>query len=73
MTTPAYPINVFWSEEDGAWVADVPDLEYCSAFGDTPHEAVAEVEIAMAAWLDAAKSSGRKVPPPSAYAVRAAP
>ncbi len=71
MTTPTYPINVFWSEEDEAWVADVPDLAYCSAFGDTPHEAVAEVEIAMEAWLDAAQSSGRQVPPPSPHAVHA--
>jgi predicted RNase H-like HicB family nuclease len=71
VTTPTYPINVFWSDEDEAWVADVPDLAYCSAFGDTPHEAVAEVEIAMEAWLDAARSSGRQVPPPSAHAVHA--
>jgi predicted RNase H-like HicB family nuclease len=71
MTTPAYPINVFWSDEDEAWVADVPDLAYCSALGDTPHDAVAEVEIAMAAWVDAARASGRPVPPPSAHAVHA--
>jgi predicted RNase H-like HicB family nuclease len=42
---------VFWSNEDDAWVADVPDLEYCSATGDTPHEAVCEVEVAIEAWL----------------------
>jgi predicted RNase H-like HicB family nuclease len=71
VTTPTYPINVFWSDEDEAWVADVPDLAYCSAFGDTPHEAVAEVEVAMDAWLDAARSSGRQVPPPFAHAVDA--
>ena len=40
--TPKYPINVFWSEADGAWVADVPDLRSCSAFGDSPTEALAE-------------------------------
>ena len=43
-----YHINVFWSEEDGAWVADVPDLEYCSAHGATPVEAVRQVEIGRA-------------------------
>ena len=64
MTTPAYPIDVFWNDEDNAWVADVPDLAYCSAFGDSPHEAVAEVEIAIEAWLEAARSSGRPVPTP---------
>ncbi|MHB2028527.1 MAG: type II toxin-antitoxin system HicB family antitoxin [Acidimicrobiales bacterium] len=45
---PLYPINVFWSEEDPAWVADVPDLTYCSALGDSPHDAVVEVEVAIA-------------------------
>jgi predicted RNase H-like HicB family nuclease len=68
---PTYPINVFWSGEDEAWVADVPDLAYCSAQGDTPHEAVAEVEIAIGAWLEAARSGGRPIPPPSARAVHA--
>ena len=71
VTTPAYPINVLSSDEDAAWVADVPDLAYCSALGDTPHEAVAEVEVAMAAWLEAAKSSGRQAPRPSARAIHA--
>ena len=42
--TPKYDINLFWSEADGAWVADVPDLRSCAAFGDTPAEALAEVE-----------------------------
>ncbi len=71
MTAAPYPINVFWSEEDGAWVADVPDLEYCSALGDTPHEAVAEAEVAMHIWLEAATASGRRHPRPSARAVQA--
>jgi len=66
---PAYPISVFWSDEDKEWIADVPDLTYCSAFGDTPHEAVAEVELAIAAWLEAASSSGRSIPEASARVV----
>jgi predicted RNase H-like HicB family nuclease len=68
---PAYPINVFWSEEDEAWVADVPDLTFCSALGSTPHEAVAEVELAIKAWLEAAVGAGRAIPPPTAPAIRA--
>jgi predicted RNase H-like HicB family nuclease len=71
MKMPGYPINVFWSDEDEAWVADVPDLTYCSAVGDTPHDAVAEVEIAVEAWLEAANSSGRDVPQPSSRAIHA--
>ncbi|HEY1990755.1 MAG TPA: type II toxin-antitoxin system HicB family antitoxin [Acidimicrobiales bacterium] len=66
-----YPINVFWIDEDDAWVADVPDLAYCSALGDSPHEAVAEAEVAIKAWLEAARSSGRPVPPPSARPIHA--
>lgn len=69
MKIPAYPIDVFWSDEDDAWVANVPDLTYCSALGDSPHEAVAEVEVAMEAWLEAARSRGRQVPTPSVRAV----
>lgn len=39
-----YHINIFYSEEDGGYIADVPDSQVCSAFGDTPAEALAEVE-----------------------------
>jgi predicted RNase H-like HicB family nuclease len=67
----AYPIDVFWSEEDEVWIADVPDLAYCSAHGDTPHDAVAEVEVAVEAWLQAARETGRPIPNPSRRAVRA--
>ena len=59
-----YHINVFWSEEDGAWIADVPDLEFCSAHGKTPVDAVTEVEAAMKAWLDAAREAGKAIPEP---------
>lgn len=69
MTT--YPIEVFWSDEDEAWVANVPDLPLCSAHGSTPHDAVAEVEVAIEAWLDAARSEGRPIPIPSPRAARA--
>ncbi|MGO8876383.1 MAG: type II toxin-antitoxin system HicB family antitoxin [Acidimicrobiales bacterium] len=69
MTT--YPIEVYWSEEDGVWIADVPDLPFCTAHGPTPHEAVAEVEIATEAWLDAARAAGRPVPEPSSGAAQA--
>ncbi len=59
-----YHINIFYSEEDGGYIADIPDLESCSAFGDTPEEALAEVEKAKAAWLEAAKETGKIIPPP---------
>lgn len=59
-----YHINVFWSEEDACWVADIPDLAHCSAFGMTPEEAIREVQIAREAWTEAARASGRQVPSP---------
>ena len=55
-----YHINIFYSEEDGGYVADIPDLECCSAFGQTPEEALAEVERAKEAWLQAAREAGRR-------------
>jgi len=57
-----YSVNIFWSDEDGCWVADVPDLKYCSAFGDTPEEALAEVQVAKGLWLDVAREKGIPIP-----------
>jgi predicted RNase H-like HicB family nuclease len=59
-----YHINLFWSDEDGAWIADIPDLESCSAHGPTPQRALAEVMVAKAAWLEAARKHGNPIPPP---------
>ena len=61
---PKYHINLFWSEADGAWVADVPDLQSCSAFGDSPAEALAEIEQAIEAWLAVASKEGLPIPEP---------
>ena len=59
-----YHVNIFYSEEDEGYIADIPDLEACSAFGTTPAEALAQVEIAKAAWLEAARAEGKPVPSP---------
>lgn len=59
-----YHINIFYSEEDGCYVADIPDLSSCSAFGATPEEALREVEKAKEAWLEVAKDKGLPVPEP---------
>ncbi len=59
-----YHINIFYSAEDKGYIADIPDLKYCSAFGDTPEEALRELKIAKKAWLEVAKESGKPVPPP---------
>lgn len=59
-----YHINIFFSDEDEGWIADIPDLEACSAFGETPEEALAEVETAKRAWLASARELGKPIPPP---------
>ena len=60
-----YHINIFYSEEDGGYIADIPDLPHCSAFGENPKEALAGVLKAKAAWMKAAKAEGKPIPPPS--------
>ena len=59
-----YHINIFYSEDDGGYIADIPDLEACSAFGDTPDKALREVETAKGAWLKAAKAEHKPIPAP---------
>jgi predicted RNase H-like HicB family nuclease len=60
-----YHINIFFSEEDEGYVADIPDLAMCSAFGETPAKALAEVETAKELWLNTARAEGKSIPEPS--------
>lgn len=57
-------LNIFYSDEDGGYIADIPDLEACSAFGETPEEALAEVRRAKEAWLETARAEGKPIPAP---------
>ncbi len=59
-----YHINIFHSEEDGGYIADIPDLDACSAFGETPEKALEEVQRAKAAWIEAARAEAKPVPQP---------
>ena len=59
-----YHINIFYSEEDECYVADIPDFRFCSAFGDTPEEALKEILVAKELWLEEAAASGGEVPKP---------
>ena len=59
-----YHINIFYSEEDQGYIADIPDLQACSAFGETPEEALREALEAKKLWLDAARAEGKPVPSP---------
>ena len=60
-----YHINVFWSDEDGCYVADIPDLVPCSAVGDTPEAALAQVLVAKQVWLETARARGLRIPAPT--------
>jgi predicted RNase H-like HicB family nuclease len=59
-----YHINIFYSDEDGGYIADIPDLKACSAFGTTAEEALRELEIAKAVWLEAARAENKPIPEP---------
>jgi len=72
MMDPHYHINVFWSEEDACWIADVPDLRYCSAHGDTPAEALESVREAVQGWLEVAQAHGMTIPEPTYRAASSA-
>lgn len=57
-----FEIIIFWSDEDQAFVADVPELPGCMAHGDTHEAALAEVKQAISLWLETAQATGRVVP-----------
>ena len=57
-----YPIVVCWSDEDDASITDVPGLWSCSAWGDTPEEALREVLVAREAWIEVARRRGLSLP-----------
>jgi predicted RNase H-like HicB family nuclease len=59
-----YHINIFYSDEDEGYIADIPDLKYCSAWGATPEEALKEVLLAKASWLETATAKGNSLPVP---------
>ena len=60
-----YHVNIFYSEDDEGYIADIPDLKYCSAFGETQIEALQELSLAKQAWIEAAKAEGKPVPSPT--------
>ncbi len=64
MERPKYEIDIFWSEEDEGYVADVLDLEYCSSWVETYEEALREVRVAMELHLEVLGKAGRPIPKP---------
>lgn len=61
---PKYEVIIFWSQEDQAFIAEVPELAGCAADGKTYREALENVEVVIAEWIETAKELGRPVPAP---------
>lgn len=61
---PRYEMIIYWSDEDGAFIAEVPELSGCAADGRTYKEAVANAETIIKEWIDTARKLGRPVPEP---------
>lgn len=59
-----YEIILYWSSEDSAFVAEVPELAGCAADGTTRQEAIDNVEVVIAEWLETARELGRPIPEP---------
>lgn len=57
-----YHINIFYNEADKGYIADIPDLQACSAFGKTPAEALRQAQLAKEAWLEAARAEDKPIP-----------
>jgi predicted RNase H-like HicB family nuclease len=61
---PKYEVIIYWSEEDQAFVAEVPELPGCAADGKTYREALANVEVVIKEWIETARELGRPIPKP---------
>jgi predicted RNase H-like HicB family nuclease len=59
-----YEVIVYWSDEDEAYIAEVPELPGCMADGVTYEEAVKNIQVIIAQWIETAKTSGREIPTP---------
>jgi len=59
-----YELVIYWSEEDQAFIAEVPELAGCAADGKTYQEALANIEVVIQEWIEAAKELGRPIPKP---------
>lgn len=66
-----YEVIIYWSEEDNAYIAEVPELPGCMADGATYEEALKSVKVIIDEWVETAKSMGREIPVPKGRLVYA--
>ncbi len=64
-----YEILIYWSQEDQAFIAEVPELTGCAADGETYQQALQNVEIIMQEWIETATEKGRPIPQPKSRLV----
>ena len=64
MSEPRYEVIIYWSHEDEAFIAEVPELPGCAADGSTYQEALANVQTIIEEWIETAKEVGRAIPEP---------
>jgi predicted RNase H-like HicB family nuclease len=62
--TAKYEIVIYWSQEDNAFIAEVPELPGCMADGETYRQALSNAEVVIREWIDTAKELGRPIPQP---------
>jgi predicted RNase H-like HicB family nuclease len=61
---PKYEVIIYWSEDDQAFIAEVPELPGCAADGKTHKEALSNAEVVIQQWIETAKELGRPIPAP---------
>ncbi|MDE0222159.1 MAG: type II toxin-antitoxin system HicB family antitoxin [Spirochaetaceae bacterium] len=59
-----YEIIIYWSRDDEAFIAEVPELPGCAADGETYHEALENVQVIIREWIETATELGREIPEP---------
>ncbi len=68
---PKYELIIYWSEEDQAFISEVPELPGCASDGSTYQEALANVETVVKEWIETARDLGRPIPRPKGHRVSA--
>ncbi len=64
MSKYKYEVIIYWSDEDKAYIAEVPELAGCMADGDTYEKALQNIQVIISEWIETAKSLGREIPMP---------
>lgn len=64
MNNVKYELIIYWSEQDEAFIVEVPELSGCMADGASYEEAISNARLTITEWIETAKSMGRKIPEP---------